>query len=287
MSEALRNLLDSIVAFGDDEAIGLPAGMASSPEHRKDAEMAVASVREGLGIHAESDYYKTSEIRFIKLVELALESIPPGSRLLDVGNAPGYLSQALFEAGFRIKGINLSREWDATYPSSDYLNRFDVSVFDVESGALPFADSSFDGVVFTEVLEHIAIRKPDEILGEFLRILRPGGVVVFSTPNVCNISNIIALLKGINIFWAPEIFYGSLDRHNREWTPKEVMELFGRVGFEQIQFFGINDHANWRRGTSDDVYRYLHTNKSDSALLRNTIVGVFRKPGIAGLNSPV
>lgn len=279
MPKNLMRLLDEIVAFADDQPIGLPAEPEPNLANRSRAETAMAVLRDSLGPKIESDYFKSSEARFSRLVEAALDSLPSGGYLLDVGNAPGYLAQALYEVGFRIKGVNLSREWDSTYPSIDYLGRFEVLVFDIESGALPFPSDSFDGIIFTEVLEHIAIRKPEDVLAEFFRVLKPGGSVIFSTPNVCNASNIIALLKGRNIFWDPKIFYGSLDRHNREWTPLEVKVVFESVGFERIQFFGINDHANWRTGASADMYQYLEARSCDSALLRNTILGVFRKPG--------
>lgn len=277
MSKELKQLLDAVVAFADDDDIGLTAAPEPNPLSCSRADAAMAKLRDTLGSRVDSDYFKCSEARFSKLVEVALDSLPAGGYLLDVGNAPGYLAQALFEAGFNIKGINLSSDWDSTYPSIDYLSRFDVSAYDVESGPLPFPDNHFEGVVFTEVLEHIAIRSPELILAEFLRVLKPGGVVLFSTPNVCNVSNIVALIKGINVFWAPDIFYGSLDRHNREWTPGEVKCLFERAGFERAQYFGINDHANWRHGAAAHVYQYLGSRNCDSALLRNTILGVFRK----------
>lgn len=137
----------------------------------------------------------------------------------------------------------------------------------------------FDAILFTEVLEHIAIKNPKQILPEFMRLLSPSGVILFSTPNICNISNIIALMGGSNIFWPPDIFFGSTDRHNREFTPKEVLLLFNECGFQDIENFGINDHANWRTGTQDIIYKYLSI-KSNSGinhpLLRNTIVGVFK-----------
>lgn len=278
MAKDLKSLLDDLLAFADDQGIALPAAPASNSVSRVGAEKAMGALRRELGSNAEAEYFKCSEARFTRLVESAIDELPSGGYLLDVGNAPGYLSQALFEVGFRVKGINLSREWDSTYPSSDYLRRFDVSAHDVESGPLPFKNDSFDGIVFTEVLEHIAVRRPEEILSDFLRVLKPGGALLFSTPNVCNVSNIVALLKGLNVFWAPEIFYGSLDRHNREWTPVEVLEVFERAGFHRSQFFGINDHANWRRGAAADIYQYLSYQHPDSALLRNTILGVFKKP---------
>ncbi len=46
--------------------------------------------------------------------------------------------------------------------------------------ALPFANDSFDTVLATEVLEHVFM--PERMLGEIGRVLRPGGVLILSTP---------------------------------------------------------------------------------------------------------
>ena len=97
-------------------------------------------------------------------------------------------------------------------------------------GAVTFSDSTFDGAIFTEVLEHIAIADPVSVIKEIARVLKPGATLLLTTPNVCNLANLIALAQGNNIFWAPEIFYGSTDRHNREYTPAEVVATVMRSG---------------------------------------------------------
>ena len=55
---------------------------------------------------------------------------------------------------------------------------FDAYVSD--RGGLPFDDHSFDSVVMDNVLEHI--EEPQSILGEILRVLKPGGVLLVGVP---------------------------------------------------------------------------------------------------------
>jgi SAM-dependent methyltransferase len=180
--------------------------------------------------------------------------------------------------GHEIHGVNLNAEWRSTYPDPNWLAQFHVTECNIESEPLPYDDCSFDAVLFTEVLEHIAITDPKRILSEFARVLKPQGLVIFSTPNVCNISNIFALLNGENIFWAPQLFYGGHDRHNREYTPREVQVLFADARFEEIAFWGMSDYSNWRGGGAEEAYEITTLYGTSHPLLRNTIIGIFRCP---------
>ena len=49
-----------------------------------------------------------------------------------------------------------------------------------EAQEIPFPDSSFDGVVLGEILEHVF--DPEKVLAEAYRVVRPGGRIVASTP---------------------------------------------------------------------------------------------------------
>jgi 2-polyprenyl-3-methyl-5-hydroxy-6-metoxy-1,4-benzoquinol methylase len=271
------NALNRILQMFSADSIGLPKHNAVSEIESELAHKVILSLDNELGLIAEENYYKCSRERFYYIVYLAIKYLPKNANVLDIGNAPGYLALGLHNCGFKINGINLSDSWNTTYPSQELIKTFNVKSLDVENNLLSYDDESFDSIVFTEVLEHIAIKNPREILIEFYRVLKPGGTVLFTTPNVCNISNVLALLSGINIFWPTSMFYGSTDRHNREFTPNEVRELFSESGFAAIEFFGMCDHANWRIGTAEKIYEFLATQPSDHDLLRNTIVGVFRK----------
>jgi len=54
--------------------------------------------------------------------------------------------------------------------------------FVYDGGRFPLADASYDAVVADYVLEHV--EDPQHLLAEIVRVLRPGGVFFFRTPNV-------------------------------------------------------------------------------------------------------
>jgi 2-polyprenyl-3-methyl-5-hydroxy-6-metoxy-1,4-benzoquinol methylase len=201
-----------------------------------------------------STYFDTARDRYQFALQLIVDR--PKGKVLDLGCAPGHVSMALFNAGFEVFGIDLNTEYLKKYPSQAWVERLKINHVAFEHEAIPHPDGFFEYVIFTEVLEHIAVTDPLKILLEIKRVLKPGGLMVLSTPNVANISNVLALIKGDNIFWDPEIFYGSLDRHNREYTPREVVDLIAKADFSRYEIAYINTPSNWNSKTLE-IYRLM------------------------------
>jgi 2-polyprenyl-6-hydroxyphenyl methylase/3-demethylubiquinone-9 3-methyltransferase len=100
--------------------------------------------------------------------------IPPGDgELLDVGCGGGLL--APWVRGYRHVGVDLSAASLAVAAAHG------VEGVRADAAALPFVDASFDVVVAGEVLEHVT--DLDAVVGEALRVLRPGGTFVCDTIN--------------------------------------------------------------------------------------------------------
>ena len=110
----------------------------------------------------------------------------------------------------------------------------------LECDMLPFAADEFDAVIFTETLEHIP-RSPYTILGEIRRVLKPGGTLLFSVPNLCAIRNRIKLLLGQDIL-SVERFHADSFGHFREYTMREVLHLCRSVGLDVRQ----QEHVYYR-----------------------------------------
>lgn len=97
----------------------------------------------------------------------------------------------------------------------------------------PYDNNSFDCIIFCEILEHLLLN-PDFAIGQMQRVLKPGGYLVVSTPNVTCLGNFSCLLKGKNIYdgYSP---YGIYGRHNREYTLKEVAALLQNHEFTIVE----------------------------------------------------
>ncbi len=102
---------------------------------------------------------------------------PPPARVLDAGAGEGYLSGLLAGRGYRVEACDYS---PAGFKAQGVpFHRADLSE------AIPLPDASFDIVVAVEVLEHL--ENQARFIREALRVVRPGGTVVLTTPNVTSL----------------------------------------------------------------------------------------------------
>jgi len=109
------------------------------------------------------------------------EFLPPrGGSILDLGCGPGTFL-AHFASGYeRAIGIDLAKsqiEFARQKYGSDRL-RFEAA--DVSASGL---ENQFDAIVSIEVIEHLPIEETQPFLHTILRLLKPGGTVVLTTPN--------------------------------------------------------------------------------------------------------
>lgn len=109
-------------------------------------------------------------------VEHLLANAPTG-RLLDVPAGEGALAKRLVDAGFEVSCCDL-------YPQIFKLDGVEISLGDLD-GSLPFESDSFEYVVCVEGLEHI--ENPANAIREFGRLLKLGGTLIVSVPNIMNI----------------------------------------------------------------------------------------------------
>jgi ubiquinone/menaquinone biosynthesis C-methylase UbiE len=111
--------------------------------------------------------------------------------------------------------------------------------------ALPFADNFFDVIVSAWVLEHLD--HPEVAFREIYRVLKPGGVVIFLTPNAWNYN--VWLIRAI-----PNSFHDFLTRrlYNRQEhdtypvrykinSIRTIERILRPIGFRQAQFIFNGD----------------------------------------------
>lgn len=215
---------------------------------------------------------------------------PPGARVLDLGAGSGSMSQLLAAAGYQVDACDLEPAL-FRFPTVE-CRRADLNEL------LPYDDRAFDGVVCIEVLEHLDGH--ERLFREVQRVLRPGGVFLFTTPNVMSIKSRLSFL------WTgfPHSFY-PLDvgrQSPQEWhisgyggnryrfvlglagleLQKVTCDRFSRTSLAFGWLVPLIWLRSWlRHGRAPGAV----VNNSLAALLGRTMIGIAQKPAAMSILS--
>lgn len=206
----------------------------------------VASIWNQLRLPGWAQHYNRQQLlRYIAVMNM-LRSCARDSRVLEIGAMPYGLSALmrglLFDSvtvtsspdihpgDWRVTQKGRSRgdgDLDIGMPES-----FPLHIFNIETDLWPFPSATFDIVVISEVLEHLAL-DPMHALSEANRVLSPRGTLIVTTPNAVSIGRVLAVQRGqeptiCSAYNPSSIYY----RHNRELTPAQVRALFRCAGFD-------------------------------------------------------
>ena len=112
-----------------------------------------------------------------KLVRFA--EISNGSEVLDVACGTGVVALTAARLGARVTGLDLTPELIARARENAALMKLEASFGEADAEALPLPDAKFDVVV--SQFGHMFAPRPDVVIKEMLRVLKPGGRIAFST----------------------------------------------------------------------------------------------------------
>ena len=178
------------------------------------------------------------------LAEVLRSSAGPAV-IVDVGCGDGsaLAVAARHNPGHRFAGI----DW-----SGDALRRahaLDLTVLRaaVTAPGLPVADGAADVVIMSELIEHLV--DPDGAIAEVRRVLRPGGSLLLSTPNLAAWYNRGLLAAGIQPVFSEVSLRGVFGRpgrvvagHLRLFTRRALTEFLSASGFRCVTVAGARYH---------------------------------------------
>lgn len=105
-----------------------------------------------------------------------------GAAVLDVGCGEGELVRWMRDRGARAVGAECGPEMLARAHAAD--PEHPEAYVDAPGQALPFADRSFDAVVFSASLHHVPVAEIPAAVAEARRVLRPGGILFVNEPAI-------------------------------------------------------------------------------------------------------
>lgn len=172
------------------------------------------------------------------------------SRLvLDIGSGGGILAAILSSLGHEVVAVDFfDRSQNATYQMHSIV----FKVCNIEADPLPFEDGFFDAISCCQTFEHFTHSHLPPLL-EMKRKLSPNGLIEIDVPNAACLRNRSRMLRGKHITWdylehyvhaKPSVYKGREyypNRHNREFTKKELEQLLEEAGFTSIHVSYLRD----------------------------------------------
>lgn len=106
------------------------------------------------------------------------------------------------------------------------------SFFNVESDSFPYESESFDMVLSLELIEHLLF-DPMNMIKEINRVLKTGGQLLLTTPNIMSWRSILNAIAGIYPMEFIRYFKKpGFTQHVREYSPWEIQQLLEEAGFK-------------------------------------------------------
>ncbi|OLE53168.1 MAG: hypothetical protein AUG51_14335 [Acidobacteria bacterium 13_1_20CM_3_53_8] len=151
--------------------------------------------------------------RYALSLELAI-----GKSVLDIASGEGYGAALLAEVAQTVVGVDIDSQ--AIEHATHKYSRHNLSFRVGNCAAIPLPDHSVDLVTSFETIEHHG--QHDEMMVEIKRVLRPGGVLIISSPNRLTYSD---EPQYANPYHVKELYYDDLH------------ELLSRY-FKHLYFYG-------------------------------------------------
>ncbi|MBE9166038.1 methyltransferase domain-containing protein [Pleurocapsales cyanobacterium LEGE 06147] len=177
---------------------------------------------------------------YLPLIEQA-EIGKPESPILDVGCGRGEWLELLKESGYTAKGIDNNR----VMLERCSTKKLDVLEADVIAYLQSLADASLGAVTGFHIIEHLQFPVLIKLIEEVFRVLQPGGMAIFETPNPKNL-----VVGACN-------FYSDLT-HNNPIFPETIQFCLKYQGLLDVQLLYLNPVENSPFARDDLVKQTLN-----------------------------
>ena len=141
------------------------------------------------------EHYQAPRLRQLELIAGPVER----QSVLDAGAGMGGFAVAAALQGATVAACDFNRAYCAIIKLRAARNRLQLPVYNAAAEALPFGGQSFSTIVSWDVIEHV--QSPAQVLGEFYRVLAPGGVAFVTAINRWAWNDPHYHIRGIN--WLP------------------------------------------------------------------------------------
>lgn len=196
-----------------------------------------------------------------RIVERFMSNAQNAPRLLDVGSGQGIFLETL-PAYFKVDVADY-----ADFLSANAKKRaVSFTALDL-NGAWPFEDASYDAVTAWNVLEHL--ENPFHFAREAARVLRPGGLLFVSIPNILNWRNRFFFLRTGDM-----VRYHRKNSHLTPFTRTTLHRIFSSFTIRHCGFTGY-EFPFFSKKTGGTLFKYFLKSREGFG---QTLYMVLQKP---------
>lgn len=182
-----------------------------------------------------ADYFSGARLDFLKwlpddadanILEIGSGDGTTGALALDMGKCGYYAGVEMYEPAAARSQPRISA----------------VHIGNIDTVKLPYPPSTFDALIMSEVVEHLV--DPTGTLKRLLPLIRPGGLIMASSPNISHWRVLLNLYRG-RFDYKQE---GVMDyTHLRWFTPDTYREMFEALGIETQRLEPVVRLRGWKR----------------------------------------
>jgi SAM-dependent methyltransferase len=214
--------------------------------------------------------------------ELIQKHLSKDKHVLELGPGPKNNTSAFLSGSFAsLHGLDVCEE----ARDNPYLHK----IFIYDGSNWPIADDSYDSVVADFVLEHL--EKPRNTIAEAFRVLRPGGLFFFRTPNLWHYVSMVSWLSpnSFHNLVANRLRQMPADAHDpwptyyRSNGRRIIRNLMRDGGFNEVELVMIEKEPSYGMYSRIlfllfMVYERVVNSSDVLSMFRANLLGAFEKP---------
>ncbi|OGG11299.1 hypothetical protein A2Z00_02345 [Candidatus Gottesmanbacteria bacterium RBG_13_45_10] len=182
-----------------------------------------------------------------------LSSIGTGKRVLDVGCNDGYIGGLILRNHNDVYGVDIVKDNIKVAKRRSIKIKF----FDITKDKFPYESDYFDVILLGDIIEHVF--DTDMLLRNCYYILKPGGFLLLTTPNVASLGRRLMLLFGISPYleYSPHHPTNNLPSvgHIRYYTKDVLYRQLAMNKYKDIKIIG--DKINFGISSCSTIANYI------------------------------
>jgi 2-polyprenyl-3-methyl-5-hydroxy-6-metoxy-1,4-benzoquinol methylase len=187
----------------------------------------------GLTIHALAGLHEYLTLRVREYFKL-------DSRLLDLAAGTGAMSLRLNDLGYKVTAT------DYVFENFRLHDTIPFFVADLNDCFAKDRENQFEGIVASEIIEHL--ENPRNFARECFKLLKPGGKIILSTPNVDSVASIVSFMRSGTFQWFGDSEY-ERDGHITPMTQWQIEKCFREAGFSFLWKGSFGDREGKLKGS--------------------------------------